>query len=76
MNVVELSDKTKQVDAILYNLMGEYLEDGMDAEAKSQFERWWDLLVRTRRSLRWDLKCIDVFNSTPLKTKKKIYEEG
>ena len=64
MNVVELGDKTKQVDAILYNLMGEYLEDGMDAEAKSQFERWWDL------------KCIDVFNSTPLETKKKIYEEG
>ena len=46
MNVVELGDKTKQVDAILYNLMGEYLEGGMDAEAKSQFERWWDLLVR------------------------------
>jgi hypothetical protein len=64
MNSIELTDKTKQVDAILYNLMGEYLEDGMDAETKSQFERWWDL------------KCIDVFNSTPLKTKKKIYEEG
>ncbi len=64
MTTVELSDKTKQVDAILYNLMGEYLEDGMDAETMSQFERWWDL------------KCIDVFNSTPLTTKKKIYEEG
>ncbi len=64
MNVVELGDKTKQVDAILYNLMGEYLEDGMDAEAKSQFERWWDL------------KCIDVFNSTSLQTKKEIYEKG
>lgn len=64
MNVVELGDKTRQVDAILYNLTAEYLEDGMDSEAKSQFERWWDL------------KCIDVFNSTPLKTKREIYEEG
>lgn len=64
MNVVELADKTRHVDAILYNLTAEYLEDGMDAEAKSQFERWWNL------------KCIDVFNSTPLQTKKEIYEEG
>ena len=64
MNVVELGEKTKQVDAILYNLLGEYFEDGMDAEAKSQFERWWDL------------KCIDLFNSTSIQAKKEIYEEG
>lgn len=65
MNVVELVDKTKQVDAILYNLLCEYyFEDEMDAEAKSQFERWWDL------------KCIDLFNNTSLQAKKEIYEKG
>ncbi len=63
MNVVELGDKTREVDAILYNLTAEYLEDGMDAEAKGQFERWFDL------------KMIDVFNKS-LKAKKEIYEEG
>ncbi len=64
MNSIELTDKLKQVDAILYNVTAEYLEDGMDDEAKSQFERWYDL------------KRIDVFNSKSLQTKKKIYEEG
>jgi hypothetical protein len=63
MNVIELTDKTREIDAILYNLTAEYLEDGMDAEAKSQFERWFDL------------KKIDVFNKS-IQAKKEIYEEG
>ncbi len=63
MNVVELGDKTRQIDAIIYNLTAEYLEDGMDAEAKSQFERWYDL------------KRIDIFNKS-IQDKKKIYEKG
>ena len=63
MREIELTDKLRQVDAIIYNLTAEYLEDGMDAETKSQFERWWDL------------KCIDVFNSTDLQTKKTFYNE-
>lgn len=63
MNVVELTDKTREIDAILYNLTAEYLEDGMDAEAMSQFERWFDL------------KRIDLFNKS-IEVKKQSYEEG
>ena len=63
MREIELIDKLREVDAILYNLTAEYLEDGMDAAASSLFERWYDL------------KRIDTFNNN-LQVKKRTYEEG
>ena len=63
MREIELIDKLREVDAILYNLTAEYLENGMDAATSSHFERWYDL------------KRIDTFNNN-LQVKKRIYEEG
>lgn len=62
MNVVEVEDKTRKVDAILYNLLGEYLEDGMDPHAKRKFQRWFTLQKH------------EMFGET-LEIKRSVYEE-
>ena len=59
----ELTDKLREIDALMYMLTAAYFEDDMTAEEVSQFERWFDM------------KKIDSFNSD-LRTKKKFYDES
>ncbi len=59
----ELTNKLREIDALVYMLTAAYFEDEMTAEEVSHFERWFDM------------KRIDTFNSD-LKTKKKFYDES